>query len=80
MEDPKVLCLRIPAGLVEVEGAACILVEAVSVDLDISVLRFCSKACCWISDCLIAFSISFSGLLSESVEEVLGPSYEKEDC
>jgi len=43
-EDPKVLCLRIPAGLVEVKGAACVLVEAISVDLDISVLRFCSKA------------------------------------
>jgi len=65
---------------VEVEGVAYVLIEAVSVDLDISMLRFCLKACCWISDCLIAFSISFSGSLSESVEEVLGPSYKKEDC
>jgi len=65
---------------VEVERVAYVLIEAVSVNLDISVLRFCSKACCWISDYLIAFSISFSGSLSESIEEVLGLSCEKEDC
>ena len=63
----------------EVEGVAYVLIEAMSVDLDISVLRFCLKAC-WISDYLMAFSISISGSLSESVEEVLGLSCKKEDC
>jgi len=62
---------------VEVEGVAYVLIEAVSVDLDISMLRFCLKACCWISDYLMAFSISISGSLSESVEEVLGLSCKK---
>jgi len=51
-----------------------------SIALDIYILKFCSKVCYWISDCLMAFLISFSGLLSESVEKILDPSCKKEDC
>jgi len=62
----------------EVEGGACWFAEVVFVGWDISEWRCCSKACCCVSDCLIKGSRSCSD--SESVEEVLGLSWEKEDC
>ena len=58
----------------EVEGGACGFIEVVFAGWDISDWRCRSKVCC--CDCLVRGSMSCSD--SESVEEVLGLSWEKE--